>query len=386
MKIAYDCRHLQKSNLDDGASRYSFELLRAIAAADASLEINYLGYKGSLSGTMLGELVGRKGNFTGVFTKHDSTMLNYALTQALFPGILRAKGVGLFHALFQTEVLALTAVPQIVTVHDPGPYYSYDEAVRDKIEEIAGICVKNRFQDRLRFKFIKKAGAVLADSEFTRNRLTALKFARPENITVVYPGLAPVFERAVAGEDALARLGLVKPYVFMVGRIQPYKNILGAIKAFKILTDQLLFDGMLVVAGTPKGAAEKKHLADCLKQAEISGLAGKVRFLGYVPDSSLKTLYSNAAVFLQASFLEGFGFPPLEAAAAGTSVVIADMGSLPEIVPHAVKVSPFSPEEIAAGLKTALKSKGACPVQWNTWEDTALKVITIYKKIAGAPE
>ncbi|HAH32842.1 MAG TPA: hypothetical protein DCL44_11070 [Elusimicrobia bacterium] len=381
IKIAYDCRHLQKPNLDDGASRYSFELLNAIAAYGTLLELFFLGYKDDLAGTKLGELAAKKGEFVGVFKRRGPTMLNYSLTQAMFPRVLRAKGVDLFHALFQTEVLALTEVPQIATVHDPGPYYSYSDEVRGKIEEAAGICVKNRFQDRLRFKFIKKAEAVLADSEFTRKRLVELDFARPEKITVVYPGLAPCAEQVTAGEDIFVRYGIARPYVFMVGRIQPYKNILGAIKAFKILTDRGLFDGMLVAAGTAKGADGKNYLDQCLKQAEIYGLAGKVRFLGYVPDSHLQTFYSKAAVFLQASFLEGFGFPPLEAARAGTPVVVSEICSLPEIIPQAVKVSPFSPEDIAGGMSAALKSVRCEKAKWPDWAQTAKKVVEIYRAV-----
>src|SRR3989338_8476029 len=103
MKVAYDIRHLQKPNLDDGASRYSFELLKALTEADASLKFYYLGYTEGLSGTCLDELVGKSASFIGGFERRGSTSGNYALTQVLYPRVLRSNGIDLFHALFQTE-------------------------------------------------------------------------------------------------------------------------------------------------------------------------------------------------------------------------------------------------------------------------------------------
>jgi glycosyltransferase involved in cell wall biosynthesis len=378
MKIAYDCRLLQKAQLTDGASRYAYELLSSLMEVDSSLQLFFLGYSDEFKLNIMESLLKKGGHFVPAFKRNKSTMLNFVLTQLSYPKILRKYQIDLFHGLFQTDTLLFTNTPQILTVHDLGPYYSHNDEVRKRIEKTLGIYIKKRLQDALRFKFIKKARVVLADSEFTRRRLIELEFARPDNIKVVYLGLNTYFERCVGGEDILEHYGISKPYLFMVGRIQPYKNILGAIKAFKILTDRNLFDGILLVAGTAKSSDERNYLEKCIEQAEVYGLSGKVRFLGYVPDSHLKTLYSKVSVFLQASFLEGFGFPPLEAASSGTPVVISEIGSLPEVMPQAVKVSPFDPVDIAEGLNIALKSGRGEKIRWNNWMQTAKKVIEVY--------
>ena len=82
----------------------------------------------------------------------------------------------------------------------------------------------------------------------------------------------------------------------------------------------------LVVAG------KRGWLADRVdRELAERGVAGSVRFLGYVDDRDLPALYSGASVFALPSLYEGFGLPVLEAMACGVPVVAADNSALPEI-------------------------------------------------------
>jgi glycosyltransferase involved in cell wall biosynthesis len=56
-----------------------------------------------------------------------------------------------------------------------------------------------------------------------------------------------------------------------------------------------------------------------------------LKYLGYVKDTDLAVLYSNAEIFIYPSLYEGFGIPPLEAMAAGCPVAVARSSSLPEV-------------------------------------------------------
>jgi glycosyltransferase involved in cell wall biosynthesis len=56
-----------------------------------------------------------------------------------------------------------------------------------------------------------------------------------------------------------------------------------------------------------------------------------VEFLEDVADSELAVLICGADLLIQPSFFEGFGLPPLEAMAAGTPVLVARAGALPEV-------------------------------------------------------
>ena len=82
-----------------------------------------------------------------------------------------------------------------------------------------------------------------------------------------------------------------------------------------------------------------------LRLAGELGIAAVVDWRHDVSDGELRALYRAAAVFLFPSRYEGFGWPPLEAMAAGTPVVCANMASLPEVVGDAALLA--APDDYA---------------------------------------
>ena len=85
------------------------------------------------------------------------------------------------------------------------------------------------------------------------------------------------------------------------------------------------------------------------------GLGGRVHLVQRVPDADLRAFYTHASVLLFPSLAEGFGFPPLQAAACGVPVVASDIPALRETMGDgAVFVSPHDAEGIARGLATVL--------------------------------
>jgi glycosyltransferase involved in cell wall biosynthesis len=76
-----------------------------------------------------------------------------------------------------------------------------------------------------------------------------------------------------------------------------------------------------------------------------------VRVVGYLPDSEVAALVRGARVFVYPSRYEGFGIPPLEAMAAGTPVVAAKAGALPEALGDHVRwVHPDDLDGVAAAI------------------------------------
>jgi glycosyltransferase involved in cell wall biosynthesis len=58
--------------------------------------------------------------------------------------------------------------------------------------------------------------------------------------------------------------------------------------------------------------------------------ASNVEWLGRVSDEQLRRLYRTAAVFVYPSLFEGYGIPPVEAAACGCPVAVSDIEVLHE--------------------------------------------------------
>jgi glycosyltransferase involved in cell wall biosynthesis len=74
-------------------------------------------------------------------------------------------------------------------------------------------------------------------------------------------------------------------------------------------------------------------------------------FVGYVPDVGLGAIYRAAQATLFVSRAEGFGYPVLEAMAAGSPVVASNTSSLPEVAADAaLLVNPEEPAQIAAAV------------------------------------
>ena len=120
---------------------------------------------------------------------------------------------------------------------------------------------------------------------------------------------------------------LGSPFVLTIGTEERRKDLPTLVAAFgELATDRPLV--RLALAGA---RGDQSYEVDTAVAALTDDVRGRVHRLGPVDDTTKAWLLRHASVLAYPSLDEGFGFPILEAQAAGTPVVASDVGSIGEI-------------------------------------------------------
>jgi mannosylfructose-phosphate synthase len=155
------------------------------------------------------------------------------------------------------------------------------------------------------------------------------------------------------------RLGFEGKVVLALGRLARNKGYDLLLDAFTLaaarLPDASLY---LAVGGTALNANEQKILDELKTQAATLGLAGRVKFGGFVADAELADYYRAADAFVLSSRYEPFGMTAIEAMACGTPAVVTTHGGLYRALTfgrHALYADPFDKEDLGMSIVKVLK-------------------------------
>jgi len=283
---------------------------------------------------------------------------------------------GIFHAtklLYPPRCLRLTA-----TLHDMTCW------LLPELHQSANVTAERRFAEYI----WKRAAGLIAVSESTRRDAVKVLGLNPEDIQVIYPGVAEPFFAATAETGTAARLkhGLGRPYALYVGTIEPRKNLGLLLDTWRTLPASVSEAFDLVIAG-PEGWQSAGTLA------RLRAPAPGVRYLAYVPEVDLPGITAGATVFVYPSLYEGFGFPVAQAMAAGVPVITSNLSSLPEVTGGAAElIDPQSPSELRAALDRLLTSPtvrtqrvnaGRTQAQRFRWDRCARQSLEFFEKVLG---
>ena len=176
------------------------------------------------------------------------------------------------------------------------------------------------------------------------------------------------------------------PYLLAVGTIEPRKDHPTLLHAFANLRSAHP-DLRLVVAGGDGWGVEAYDRA-----LVETGVGDAVIRLGYVGDGAKADLIAGAEVFVYPSLYEGFGLPPLEAAAVGTPVVTTAVGAIPEVMGDAALLVPAGETDaLAAAIERALTDEaersrlvtaGRARADAFTWDRSIESMVELYRVIA----
>ena len=225
-------------------------------------------------------------------------------------------------------------------------------------------------------KQCEEADQIIVPSEATKQDLVRVYQIPPKKIAVIYSGVPVAL--TLDTTEVEKKFHLPKRFFLFIGTIEPRKNIETLIDAY--VGGNFAAAGIgLVIAGAPGWKCTNLIV-------EMQKTTG-VQYLGYVTHQEKQVLYTLADIFVFPSFYEGFGFPVLEAMAAGTPVVTSDCSSLPEITQGAAHlVSPYNPGALRHALTGVLMQPELCQryceqgkkvAAQYTWEKTARQTMAV---------
>lgn len=229
---------------------------------------------------------------------------------------------------------------------------------------------------------LRRADHVVAISAWSRDRAVARFGTPPERFTVIHHGVDHA-RLAPAGPHREP----VEPVLLSLGNSKPYKNLPTLLDAFAAVARRHP-DTSLALVGRGDSVPELR------RQAERLGITRQVHWTGMIDDAEVLRLMREARALVFPSLIEGFGFPLVEAMAAGCPVVTSDIPVIEEVVGEAaLRVPPTDTAALTAALerilgdpalRASLREKGLARARHFQWDEAARKTLRAYR--TAAPE
>jgi glycosyltransferase involved in cell wall biosynthesis len=184
--------------------------------------------------------------------------------------------------------------------------------------------------------------------------------------------------------------GHPRPYILSVSSIYYYKNYVRLIQAYTQLANRIGPERApdLIIIGDDNDVAYRAEM-DAAREA-AGELAAQIHILGSVPYEDVMSYYRGAVLFVFPSFLETFGHPLLEAMAAGTPLVAADIESFREVAGEAARFAAHDDVgAISAAIEDALDPKvaedlvrrGKEHIQRFSWDASVAQLLELFASV-----
>jgi glycosyltransferase involved in cell wall biosynthesis len=191
-------------------------------------------------------------------------------------------------------------------------------------------------------------------SAFVAEEVVAEFGVDPERVRAVHHGVPELPVSADGDRGGVALPEGCRRYVLAIGTIEPRKDYPLLVRSFDEVA-AVHPDVALVIVGSDgwgSGAFDDAVSASSARERIVRP--------GYLDDAGLAGVLRSAAVLAYPSRYEGFGFPPLQAMAAGVPVVATAAGAVPEVVGDgAWLVTPGDGDALTARLVEVLKGGAA---------------------------
>ncbi len=235
-------------------------------------------------------------------------------------------------------------------------------------------------------KLFETVDHIVAVSQHTKDDLLEL-FPKIHTDKVSVIGIGIDVPTVSGGEITKAQETyiLTKPYILHVGTLEPRKNIVNLMRAFETVANSYELDHYDLVLVGAKGWGWK----DVEREHQKSSVKNRIKILGSIPDADKHALMAGAKLFVYPSWYEGFGIPPLEAAAHGVPVIASSVTAMPETLgDSALLVNPWDVAGLGQAmvammsddvLRARYAAKGKERAAHYRWEDVAHRLVKVFE-------
>jgi glycosyltransferase involved in cell wall biosynthesis len=208
----------------------------------------------------------------------------------------------------------------------------------------------------------------------------------PDRVRVIRSGL----DAPVSGGDAArgARLAGSPRYVLGLGTVEPRKRFDDLVRAFDGLAADRDDIGLVIAGPDGWGAPDVASAIDRALHRR------RIRRIGWVDERDRADLLAGATALAVPSVYEGFGYPPLEAMAAGTPVVATSVGALPEVLGNGAEFVPATDVDALVGAlgrvlddathRARLVERGRARAATFSWDECATEMARLYEDAMAA--
>lgn len=185
-------------------------------------------------------------------------------------------------------------------------------------------------------QIIKSGDVIIVPSESTKHDLLTFHpdIIKTNHVYVIHEAaeekFKPINDRLLI-KRVLNKYQLPYPkkYLLYVGAVEPRKNLETAIRIYSRLIKNQRYSNydFLLIGKTGWNNQQTFQLIEDL------GLSNKVKIIGFVKDEDIPYFYNSCIVNIYLSLYEGFGLPPIEAAACNKPTLMYRHSALAEIFP-----------------------------------------------------
>jgi glycosyltransferase involved in cell wall biosynthesis len=267
------------------------------------------------------------------------SLASTALAQS--DGTVEAIGADIVH--FPMQAAYLTDLPSIYHPHD------LQHIHMPELFDASTI----RWRETAYRMFCARAHYVAVESAWMKRDVVEQIGVAPEAVAVC-PMLPPTLADPDVGTAAEVRKSIgFEHFIFYPAQTWPHKNHVRLIDALSSLQARHGLTVPLVCTGR-----KTEYFEQIAARIQSCGLENDIRFLGFVSEGQLSTLYRIATAVVVPTLFESLSLPVWEAFAAGTPVACSRVTALPEQIADAgLLFDPLSVDDMASAIKKLWESE-----------------------------